>query len=108
MGEEKEISSVNRAKLYQLILFPFNNGATNVYYILTLNYIAYHANGVLGLALMFATPLSILVIIFKPFVWILNKMSSVFKGDEAPTVTEDELKYMIDEIENILINKNCQ
>ena len=51
------------------------------------------------LALMFATPLSILVIIFKPFVWILNKMSSVFKGDEAPTVTEDELKYMIDEIE---------
>ena len=23
--------SVNRAKLYQLVLFPLNNGATNVY-----------------------------------------------------------------------------
>ena len=46
---------MNRAKLYQLVLFPMNNGATNVYYILTLNFIAYYANGVLGLALMFAT-----------------------------------------------------
>lgn len=46
---------VNRAKLYQLALFPMNNGATNVYYVLTMNFIAYYANGVLGLALMFAT-----------------------------------------------------
>ncbi len=45
----------NRAKPYQLVLFPFNNGATNVYYILTLNFIAYYANGVLGLTLLFAT-----------------------------------------------------
>lgn len=51
------------------------------------------------IALMFAAPLSFLVVVFKPFVWALNKMSSVLKGDEAPTVTEDELKYMIDEIE---------
>lgn len=51
------------------------------------------------LALLFSAPLSILVTLFKPFVWALNKMSSVFKGEEAPTVTEDELKYMIDEIE---------
>lgn len=48
-------SAVNRAKPYQLVLFPFNNGATNVYYILTITYIAYFGNGVLGLALMFAT-----------------------------------------------------
>lgn len=48
-------AALNRAKVYQLILFPMNNGATNVYYILTLNFIAYYANGVLGLALMFAT-----------------------------------------------------
>ncbi len=48
-------TNVNRAKLYQLILFPMNNGATNVYYILTMNFIAYYANGVLGLFLMFAT-----------------------------------------------------
>ena len=50
-----ENNGVNRAKLYQLVLFPMNNGATNVYYILTLNFISYFANGVLGLALMFAT-----------------------------------------------------
>ena len=54
MHEETQ-SGVNRAKLHQLVLFPFNNGATNVYYILTLNFIAYYANGVLGLAMMFAT-----------------------------------------------------
>ena len=52
------------------------------------------------LALAFAGPLSVLVTVFKPFVWLLNKLSSVIsKGDEAPSVTEDELKYMIDEIE---------
>jgi len=50
-----DMAGMNRAKLYQLILFPFNNGATNVYYILTATYIAYYGNGVLGLALMFAT-----------------------------------------------------
>lgn len=55
MSEEKKSTSVNRAKLYQLVLFPMNNGATNVYYILTMNFIAYYANGVLGLLLMFAT-----------------------------------------------------
>ena len=27
-------ASVNRAKPYQLMLFPLNNGATNVYYVL--------------------------------------------------------------------------
>lgn len=51
------------------------------------------------LALLFAAPLSALVIVLRPFVWILNKMSSIFKGSDSPTVTEDELKYMIDEIE---------
>ena len=52
------------------------------------------------ISLSFASPLWALVILLKPFVWLLNKLSSLFsKGDEAPTVTEDELKYMIDEIE---------
>ena len=31
---------INRAKSYQLVLFPLNNGATNVYYVLVLSYIA--------------------------------------------------------------------
>ncbi len=52
------------------------------------------------LALLFAKPLSALVTILKPAVWILNKISSLLSsGEEAPSVTEDELKYMIDEIE---------
>lgn len=52
------------------------------------------------LAMLFASPLSMLVTVLKPFVWILNKISSLLSsGEEAPSVTEDELKYMIDEIE---------
>ena len=56
--------TINRAKMYQLVLFPFNNGATNVYYILTLNFIAYYANGVLGLAMMFATTMVTVMRVF--------------------------------------------
>ena len=49
------------------------------------------------ISLTIAPTLWALVIILKPFVWLLNKLSSlVSKGSEAPTVTEDELKYMID------------
>ena len=53
------------------------------------------------LALSFAGPLSVLVTVFKPFVFLLNKLSSLVSrgGEESPSVTEDELKYMIDEIE---------
>ena len=51
MSNQKEkttaqAAGMNRAKPYQLVLFPMNNGATNVYYILTMNFIAYYANGV--------------------------------------------------------------
>ncbi len=62
--KEENIQSVNRAKLYQIALFPFNNGATNVYFMLTMNYIAYHANGVLGLTLMFATTMVTVMRVF--------------------------------------------
>ncbi|MBQ9765953.1 MAG: MFS transporter [Lachnospiraceae bacterium] len=62
--KDKKTAGINRAKKYQLVLFPFNNGATNVYYILTMNYIAYHANGVLGLALMFATTMVTVMRVF--------------------------------------------
>lgn len=64
MEENKKAAGLNRAKKYQLILFPFNNGATNVYYVLTMNYIAYHANGVLGLTLMFATTMVTVMRVF--------------------------------------------
>ena len=47
--------SVNRAKLYQLVLFPLNNGATNVYYVLILSYVATFGNRVLLLGTVFAS-----------------------------------------------------
>ncbi len=50
-----ENSGVNRAKFYQLALFPMNNGATNVYFVLILSYIANFGNVVLGLAMLFAS-----------------------------------------------------
>ena len=49
------MKATNRAKLYQLALFPMNNGATNVYFVLILSYIANFGSNVLGLAVAFAT-----------------------------------------------------
>ena len=51
----KENNGMNRAKFYQLALFPMNNGATNVYFVLILSYIATFGNKVLGLAMVFAS-----------------------------------------------------
>ena len=48
------VSSVNRAKMYQLVLFPMNNGATNVYFVLILSYVAQFGSSVLLLG-MFAS-----------------------------------------------------
>lgn len=48
-------SGLNRAKPYQLILFPLNNGATNVYYVLILSYIATFGSRVLLLGAVFAS-----------------------------------------------------
>ncbi len=63
-NELNKTNGLNSAKKYQLILFPFNNGATNVYFILTSTYIAYFANGVLGLALLFATTMVTVMRVF--------------------------------------------
>lgn len=52
------------------------------------------------LALIFASPLSALIFILKPFVIIFNKLSSLLKSNKVePSVTEDELKCIIEEIE---------
>ena len=64
MSDENQSKAVNRARLYQLALFPFNNGATNIYFFLIMNYIAYYANGVLGLLLMFATTMVTVMRVF--------------------------------------------
>ena len=55
MKQEPSNATLNRAKPYQLVLFPLNNGATNVYYVLILTYIATFGNVVLGLAMVFAS-----------------------------------------------------
>ena len=44
-----ETNGVNRAKFYQLALFPMNNGATNVYFVLILSYVATFGENILGL-----------------------------------------------------------
>ncbi len=49
------MKKTNKAKFYQLALFPMNNGATNVYYVLILTYIATFGNAVLGIAMVFAS-----------------------------------------------------
>lgn len=81
-------NTVNKAKLYQLILFPFNNGATNVYYILTLNFIAYYANGVLALAMMFATTMVTVMRVFDavtdPIIGMLIDKTSTKFGKFRP------------------------
>ena len=55
MNENKNSNAVNRAKPYQLVLFPLNNGATNVYYVLVLSYIATFGSNVLALGTLFAS-----------------------------------------------------
>ncbi len=59
MSNEKNAAvqgnALNRAKMYQLVLFPLNNGATNVYYVLILSYIATFGNNVLALGTIFAS-----------------------------------------------------
>ena len=55
MNDTTNINSVNRAKPYQMVLFPLNNGATNVYYVLVLSYIATFGSKVLALSMIFAS-----------------------------------------------------
>ena len=58
-----ENQGMNRAKFYQLALFPMNNGATNVYFVLILSYVAMFGENILGL-LGFA---SIMVTVMRLF-----------------------------------------
>lgn len=54
-NEPAQQSGLNRAKPYQLALFPLNNGATNVYYVLILSYVATFGSVVLGIGMVFAS-----------------------------------------------------
>ncbi len=51
-------------------------------------------------ALLFAGPISLIMLVLKPFVWVFQFLQKLFKPkNEQPSVTEDELKYIIDEIQ---------
>ena len=69
MNNEKQTSGagINRAKMYQLALFPLNNGATNVYYVLILTYVATFGNNVLSIATLFATTMITVMRVFDAF-----------------------------------------
>ena len=56
MSQESN-STLNRARPYQLVLFPLNNGATNVYFVLVLSYVLNFGSGVLGMAAVFVSVL---------------------------------------------------
>ena len=62
-----ENQSMNRAKLYQLALFPMNNGATNVYFILVLSYVLNFGGGVLGLLAVFVSTMIAAMRVFDAF-----------------------------------------
>jgi len=55
MSKENINMGLNRAKPYQLMLFPLNNGATNVYYVLVLTYIATFGSNILLLGVLFSS-----------------------------------------------------
>ncbi|HOV41465.1 MAG TPA: CNNM domain-containing protein, partial [Oscillospiraceae bacterium] len=58
-----------------------------------------------GVALSVAGILNLAIMLLTPLTWIFSKIKLfasklVFSGEERPSVTEDELKYIIEEIED--------
>lgn len=101
------IATSSVSTLIFISIFPKNGAAVSTVVITILVLIfcevipkSYAKKNAENLALAFAAPLSALVSVLKPAVWIFNKLANlVAKDSGAPSVTEDELKYMIDEIE---------
>ena len=80
-------SNVNRAKLYQLALFPMNNGATNVYFVLILSYIATFGENILGLigfASVMVTVMRLFDAITDPIIGSLMDKTSTKFGKFRP------------------------
>lgn len=73
MNEKSEKAIVNehvtynRAKLWQIILFAFNNSSTNIYFV-TFSFITYFSTGILGLAAIFVSQLMGYIRIFDGFI----------------------------------------
>lgn len=79
--------TMNRAKLYQLALFPLNNGATNVYFVLILSYVATFGENVLGLlgfASIMVTVMRLFDAITDPIIGALMDKTSTKFGKFRP------------------------
>ena len=78
---------VNRAKLYQLALFPLNNGATNVYFVLILSYVAQFGSSILELGLyasVMVTVMRVFDAITDPIIGALMDRTSTKFGKFRP------------------------
>ena len=80
-------NGVNRAKFYQLALFPMNNGATNVYFVLILSYVATFGENILGLigfASIMVTAMRLFDAITDPIIGALMDKTSTRFGKFRP------------------------
>ena len=88
MAEEKKAKvEVNRAKMYQLVLFPLNNGATNVYFVLVLSYVAQFGSNILELgafASIMVTAMRVADAITDPIIGALMDRTSTRIGKFRP------------------------
>ena len=77
----------NRAKPYQLVLFPLNNGATNVYFVLILSYVAQFGSSILKLGLFASIMVTVMRIsdaITDPVIGALMDRTSTKIGKFRP------------------------
>ena len=80
-------NGTNRAKFYQLALFPMNNGATNVYFVLILSYVATFGENILGLigfASIMVTVMRLFDAITDPIIGSLMDKTSTKIGKFRP------------------------
>jgi len=90
MSAEKKTAvnaGVNRAKMYQLALFPMNNGATNVYFVLVLSYVAQFGSNILKLGLyasLMVTVMRIFDAVTDPIIGALMDKTSTRFGKFRP------------------------
>ena len=82
-----ENQGMNRAKFYQLALFPMNNGATNVYFVLILSYVATFGENILGLigfASIMVTVMRLFDAVTDPIIGALMDKTSTKFGKFRP------------------------
>ncbi len=80
-------TGLNRAKPYQLVLFPLNNGATNVYFVLILSYVAQFGDNILHLGIfasLMVTAMRVADAITDPIIGAMMDRTSTRIGKFRP------------------------